>query len=349
MEKVFRHHVCWILFASCVVFSVGGMSSVGQGMKKVLIVHSYDQDYLWTSSIDEGIDSEFDGLDLIIERFYMDTKRYTSAEWFEEASSLAHQKYEEFQPDLVIVSDDNAQELFAKSYAGKEGAPPFVVCGVNSDPEKYGYPADNVTGVLERYMFVQTLELLLEIKSDVTSLAILTDNSESTNGHIEYMKSLQSPIPDTTYIMVDSFNDWRNFVFDLPNVADVVAITSYSTLSQHGSSENMNPLDVVDWTITFNTVPTITFSEYSLTSGLAFCGVIQFGSDQGEAAASIAKQILFEGKTCSEIPLQALEEASRAVNLAAAKRFGIDVPDSVVASADLVIPEHSSSPLWEIY
>lgn len=48
-----------------------------------------------------------------------------------------------------MLFDDNACELVGKKYINK--TLPLVFCGMNGEPENYGFPAENITGVVERH------------------------------------------------------------------------------------------------------------------------------------------------------------------------------------------------------
>ncbi len=63
----------------------------------------------------------------------------------------------EFKPDVVIASDDNASKFLIKPYY-KNADLPFVFCGVNWDAKVYDYPYKNVTGMIE----VTPIPILIE-------------------------------------------------------------------------------------------------------------------------------------------------------------------------------------------
>ena len=62
----------------------------------------------------------------------------------------------EWRPDAVITSDDNAQEYFATKL--RNTSTPVIFCGVNADPSKYGFPARNVSGIIERSSLHRSLD-----------------------------------------------------------------------------------------------------------------------------------------------------------------------------------------------
>ena len=114
---------------------------------KVLVVMSYHESMPWVKEIKEGIDSEIEGV-CDLKYFYMDTKR--NIEGGPQKAKEAYAMYLDFRPDGVIAADDNAQSMFVVPYLKNKVKTPVVFCGVNHEPDTYGYPASNITGVLER-------------------------------------------------------------------------------------------------------------------------------------------------------------------------------------------------------
>ncbi|MCK4475213.1 MAG: hypothetical protein KAU16_00615, partial [Methanophagales archaeon] len=143
--------------------------------KKVLLIFSYHPEYPWVIEETRGVEDILKDKGVETEIFYLDTKRKTSAEWKKKVSEDAVKKIDELEPDLVIVFDDNACELVAMKYVGK--SLPFVFCGMNGDPEDYGFPAENIAGVVERQHINGTIDLLKQLVPNVKKAAIITDNS----------------------------------------------------------------------------------------------------------------------------------------------------------------------------
>ncbi|MCK4338384.1 MAG: hypothetical protein KAW87_00120, partial [Candidatus Cloacimonetes bacterium] len=137
-----RHY---IVISVLLLIFVLGCAKTG---KKVLLVFSYHPEYYWVMEEAKGAEEVLKGKGITIEKFYLDTKRHTDSEWWENIADEAVKKIDEFEPGVVIVFDDNACEHVAVKYAGK--TLPFVFCGMNGDPEDYGFPAENIAGVVER-------------------------------------------------------------------------------------------------------------------------------------------------------------------------------------------------------
>lgn len=114
---------------------------------KVLAVMSYDEKYAWGLEIKEGIDSVL-AKTCTLEYVWLDTKRNLAGG--DEKAKQAYELYQKFQPDGVIAADDNAQSMFVVPYLRGKVKTPVMFCGVNGEPQDYGYPAANVSGILER-------------------------------------------------------------------------------------------------------------------------------------------------------------------------------------------------------
>jgi hypothetical protein len=84
-------------------------SAFAGNIKNILILHSYDSTYKWTSDIQKGISEEFLSLNnahIYIE--YMDTKRFYSKTYLNNLKKFYINKYKQIPINLIIASDDNA-------------------------------------------------------------------------------------------------------------------------------------------------------------------------------------------------------------------------------------------------
>ena len=129
--------------------------------KKVFIVFSYHPEFSWDIDENMGINEIFDGRNLDLERFYMDTKNKTSPEWKQSIAEKAIARISEFQPDVLLVFDDNACEWVAKHYVGSPQS--VVFAGMNYEPAHYGFPTANITGVVEHIPFKAMVDLVQEL------------------------------------------------------------------------------------------------------------------------------------------------------------------------------------------
>ena len=156
-----------------------------QQRKKVMVLHSYDLGFVWVQNLNKGIvkglseERFYDGRNITIQYFYMDTKRKASEEWKQEVAEKAINAIRKMNPDVVIATDDNAQKYVVAKF--KDSSIPFVFAGVNADPASYGYidsmqsPGHNVTGSIERERFEQSVRFLRKLQPNINNIAIICD------------------------------------------------------------------------------------------------------------------------------------------------------------------------------
>jgi len=143
---------------------------------KVLVVVSYEQINPWCVEIKEGIDSALKN-DCEVTYFYMDTK--INFKGGEKKAKEAYSLFKTLQPDGVITVDDNSQSMFVLPYLKDKVKTPVVFCGVNAEPEKYGYPASNVSGILERAHINESIALSQQLVPSIKTVGFLAKNSPS--------------------------------------------------------------------------------------------------------------------------------------------------------------------------
>ena len=300
--------------------------------EKVLLIFSYHREYPWVVEETRGVEDIFKDKGVETEKFYLDTKRNTSADWMQKVAEDAVNKIEEFKPDLVIVFDDNACELVAKRYIGK--SLPFVFCGMNSEPEDYGFPARNITGVIERHHLEATINLLKQLVPDVKKLAIMTDNSPTSQAFITGIKKITPPIEISEFYATNDFDAWKAKIRELQTKVDAIGIYVYHTIKEKGGEESLPPEEVIRWTLENNKLPDFTFSDFTVKDGV-LCGVTLSGYAQGKTAAEIAVRILKGGKP-ADIPIKCPEKGTPIVNETRAKELNIEIPEEVLKEVEIL-------------
>jgi ABC-type uncharacterized transport system substrate-binding protein len=143
---------------------------------KILVVMSYEEENPWCIQIKEGIDSVLAGSS-DIKYFYMDTKE--NFKGGVRKAKEAYELYERFRPDGVITADDNAQSMFVLPYLKDKVKIPVMFCAVNEEPEKYGYPASNVSGILERTFISESIAFAKQLVPSINTVGFLAKDSPS--------------------------------------------------------------------------------------------------------------------------------------------------------------------------
>ncbi len=300
--------------------------------KKILLIHSYHAEYPWVEAINKGLKKALRGKNIDLEIFYMDTKRYTGDDFKIEAGRMARNRIEEWGPDVVITADDNAQIFVAQQYINKQ--PYFVFCGVNGEPYYYGFPASNITGVIERPDFIGALEYLQKIDNKIRKIAVLSDSCSTSEGSLGYMRSLKPPLRSLGYHMISDFDTWKKRIRQYNIDADAICIYMYHTIKDK-SEQSMDPKEVMAWTIDNCDIPTVGMFDFSVEDGM-LCGVVESGQEHGFEAGRMALALI-EGADISSLPIKRAEKSSKMINLNTAKKLGIEIPKDVINQADVVV------------
>lgn len=310
------------------------VSAVGaaQVKEKVLLVFSYHPEYSWVIEETRGVEDVLEGKGITIEKFYLDTKRRTSAEWKKQVAEDAMKKIEEFKPDLVMVFDDNACELVAKKYIGK--TIPFVFGGMNGEPGDYGFPAENITGVLERGHVNESIELLKQLVPGLTKAAIITDNSLSSQAFISRVRKTTLPIEIYEFYSSDDFDTWKARVEELQSKVDVIGLFLYHTIKEKGKEVSLPAEEVLRWTLENSGLPEFSLFDFTVKGG-ALCGVTLSGYEQGKATAEIALMIL-AGASPANISIKYPEKGIPMINETRAKELKINIPKDLLQKVEIV-------------
>ena len=317
----------FIGFMLCVMLVVSFSavpSEASYNGKKVLFIDSYHEGYAWSDGITKGVKSVVDGKGMNLKVVRMDTKRNTSEDFKKEAALKMKAVIDDFKPDVVIASDDNASKYLIEPYF-KGSSLPFVFCGVNWDASGYGFPTSNVTGMIEVTPVPQLLEQLKPYakgnRIGFLGPDILTAKKEAEN----YKKVFGMNL--TEYYAKD-FEDWKKGFKELQKSVDILLIDSDGGLYNDKASEMKSFVEAN------TTVPTGT--AYDFMASYALLDFAKVAEEQGSWAADAALKIL-DGTSPSNIPVSKNKEGKLIINMRIAKTLGVDIPFDFIQSASQVI------------
>ena len=187
--------------------------------KKVLFIDSYHAGYAWSDGTLAGARSVLDSSGVELQVVRMDTKRKKSDEDKLAAAEMVRRTIEQFGPDVVIASDDNASKYVIVPYY-KDASLPFVFSGVNWDASGYGFPFKNVTGMIEVAAADELFEFLNRLTDGrrVGYLAadVFTAHKEQEN----IAKTFDINFTDTRY--ATDLADWQSKYRELQNSVDIL-------------------------------------------------------------------------------------------------------------------------------
>jgi hypothetical protein len=307
---------------------------------RILVLHSYSDDYVWTRQINVGLDRVFgkvQGVD--IRNHEMRTKKMSGKCYKHRAGIAGHSTIELIRPNVIVAIDDNAQKYVAKQYVNNPDIK-IVFAGINGSPEPYGYlEANNVTGILERKPAVALSEVILLLSENLGIIGqkpkaiFLSDESHSTERDGGYLDSID-------WVGVDylgrhpkaTFDDWQSAVKNMKGKADFILVGGYRKLHKSpGSAKFVNAKEVMTWTEANSPVPVIGMNTFNTEEGaMLSVGVSPY--EQGEVAASMAIKLI-EGVDIKSLPIQTSSQYVVAVRKSALDARNISIPEVFEAYA----------------
>jgi len=306
---------------------------------RVFIVHSYDADYVWSQGISQGIREALRDK-AILDTFHLDFKQDMDPESLRAKAENILARIEAIKPQVVIAADDAAQEHFVVPHLKGRATPQVIFCGVNAPPGKYGYPAQNVSGVRSRWHFRQGFDLLKTLAPKVRRLVFLTDDSESSSFVLgDFRADQRQHGPFAMQVSVQqaaTFQQWRRAVRASQSQADALAFGIYHALRNERTGETVPPETVMAWTGQANKLPTLGFVDYVLEDG-QLCGVLGSAHEQGLLAGAMVRRVLERGVAAGSLPVRANQTGIVLVNLKTAERLGIIIPFAIIEAAGVVI------------
>jgi ABC-type uncharacterized transport system substrate-binding protein len=322
------------------IIILGFFSSVadagGHPPYKVLVVMSYHEAYSWGREIREGIDSALGDVTTEVRYEYLDAKNNISGG--AEQARRIYGVYRDLKPDGVIAADDAAQSLFVVPYLKDKVKTPVMFCGVNEDPEVYGYPAGNVSGILERGHYAESISFLQQLVPSVKTFCIMAKNDDTSHGDIRQVRRgaasysarlVASRFPRT-------FPEAIAAIEEIRAGCDALLITPLEGLhAADGSS--LASREVIPALVKAFGKPTFSGISHELRFGV-LCSVMKTGQEQGATAGRMLIKAM-RGKPVSEIPMTVNREGKRVLNVSEMRRIGVKPRPIVLRGVELITSE----------
>jgi ABC-type uncharacterized transport system substrate-binding protein len=302
---------------------------------KVLVVMSYDDTYPWVIEIREGIDSALKDT-CEVKYFYMDTKR--NFDRGHEKAKEAYHLYQEFKPDGVIAADDDAQAMFVVPYMKDKVKTPVMFCGVNAEPEFYGFPASNVSGILERLHFMESIAFVQQLVPSVKTVGFIQKDSPSWDVTLtQVARDLKTfPAVMKGAKKPKTVKEAIEMTKELRQDCDVLF---FETL--HGcpdeSGKPVTDKEIIPKLAEVFGKPTIGANAYHVKGGL-LCAVIKMGQEQGEVASQMLLKAM-QGTPVSQIPITRNKKGKRMLNVTVMKTMGITPKPEMLMNTEIVRTE----------
>ncbi len=322
------------LIALCLALCISGIfPGLSQAKSfKVLVVMSYDETFPWVTETKEGIDSVLGG-SCEVKYFYMDTKRNPTGG--EQKGKEAYAIYQEFQPDGVIAGDDDAQPMFVVPYLKDKVKTPVIFCGVNAEPEKYGYPASNVSGILERYHVSESIAFVQQVDPSLKTFGYIMKESSTGRAALEQIKNEAASYPAkfVDFRLPNTLKETVTMTEELKKSCDILFTPTMQGITDE-NGKSLSDKEVLPVIANTFGKPVIGGSGYNIKYGM-LCGVIKTGQEQGRTASKMLIKAM-EGAPVSDMPITRNQNGKRIINVTMMKKLGIKPNPVVLEGAELL-------------
>jgi len=281
--------------------------------EKVLFINSYAPGFPSTDEYLAGIRNAFEGRNIDLRTFNMDTKRNPQAEYIEAKAREAIEEINSFQPDLIIASDDNAAKYVVQPHL-RDGPIPVLFCGVNWTCWQYDLPTPFVTGILEVLPVREVIEELKKYYPEAKNLTILSELSNTELKNKEFLDPLYAElglIP--SYALVNSFADWKKEFIAANENADLIFTFT------HGAIRDWQEDEAAAFVKKHIKKPIFTVEEHMMP----YCvlGFSKVAREQGDWIGARALEVL-DGRPINTVEMTRNTQTKNLLNIRLAQKIG---------------------------
>ncbi len=208
-----------------------------------------------------------------------------------------------------------------------------VVFSAVTDPvdaelvESMEAPGGNVTGTSDASPMDRQLQLFMDLDSNIKKIGIIFNTGEP-NSHIQ-VKSARELAADLGLEIVEV---GINTINDIPQAVDSIVnkVDAIYTITDNMVASAIN---VVAEKAIENNMITVGAEESHLAGGILITDGISY-YELGKQSARMAKEILVDGKSPSEIPVETATNTKKVYNEQTLKALGLDINNKAFEGAE---------------
>jgi ABC-type uncharacterized transport system substrate-binding protein len=292
--------------------------------KKVVYVNSYHRGHPSSDEIMDAVLESFASGRYELTSFIMDTKRNPSQEYIERTAASLSDSIVALDPDILIVSDDNAVKYMVQPLVNRTDFP-VVFCGVNSSDREYALPEQKVTGMLEILPVSEALMIMRGYYPDMKKLLVLSENTTTSRKEAVLLDTMYQRLGiEAEHRLVDNFDQWKSAFMEGNQQFDIIYVVT------HGAIKGWAHDEAVRFVRQNIVVPLVTCEDFMMP--YVVLGLTKVASEQGYWAAKTAKAIL-NGTKPSEIPVTSNKQSAVWLNSVLARKIGFQPQDELFKRA----------------
>lgn len=308
-----------------VISTILGCTNTEQ--KKVFYLNSYHEGYKASDEVMAGIKEIMKEENVSLSVFFMDAKRKSSDQEREKVVKNALEKMEAFNPNLIIVSDDDAVKFVITPYF-KNRMIPVVFCGVNWSAKQYGLPVSNITGMIEVLPIEESIQTMMKYYPKAKKLVVISENSVSERKNTAILDKVYKKYGfNVSYQLVDNFEAWKIAFKKANNEADLIYLPT------NGAIKGWKIKEAKDFVNKNILKPVFTCDDFMMA--YAVYGLTKVAKEQGLWAGKTAVSIL-KGASPSTVPVSKNTQSKSFINPFLAKKIRFVPSPELISSSEMV-------------
>lgn len=324
-------------------------------VKRLFIVHSYEKNHICGQPQHDGALKGLEdagwviGKNLDVSVYYMDTKRKNNtAKLMNQQAVEALSKIKTFQPDVILILDDNAFRTVALPLSGT--SVDIVFSGMNGHPEDYNEsarfmknrrnPGGNITGIYEK-LYIREAIQVLSTMHDIKKILFLDDISPTGRAIAKQVEMeldpdrLQEPLPCTIdHRTLTSWETFQQTIEEINSNSDIGAFYLGTLLLKNASGHTYTAREIIDYTITYSKKPAIAPNYAFIKLGLYGGASVDFFAMGRQAGQKVAA--ILSGDSAGNLPIEDAKRLALVFNLKRAETLGLKIPNDILMAADEV-------------
>lgn len=313
-------------YITCILTLLVGIATIScnsakkpKSQKRIFYVNSYHAGYSSSDDVMKGITETLANKKVELKTFFLDAKRKTSAYETSESVKKVLLEIENFQPNVLIVSDDNAvKDLLVPHFNNTKL--PVVFCGVNWSANQYNL-GNNVTGMLEVLPLRELLSEVISNYPETKKMVVLSENSLSEQNNKTLLDTLYRNLGlEPEYLLADNFEMWKQYFLDANKASDLIYLPT------NGAIKNWDEEEAKKLVEENLEIPSVTCDDFMMP--YVVFGLTKVAIEQGEWAARTALEIL-NGMKPSEIPYTRNNQTKAYINTKLAEKIDFRLSDKL--------------------
>jgi ABC-type uncharacterized transport system substrate-binding protein len=314
-----NHKIYFIILTGALLFCSCSPNQKSDEAVRIVYVNSYHEGYGSSDDVMEGIVETLKDENVKLKTFFLDAKRKTEETEIQELVQHILKEIKDFNPALLIVSDDNAVKELVVPYFNNSSLP-VVFCGVNWSAAQYGL-GQNVTGMLEVLPLRECLREVISNYPETKRLVVLSENSLSEQNNRLLLDTLYRNMGlEVTYQLADDFETWKAMFLKANSDADLIYMPTNGAIKNW---DNNTAKEIIEENIK---IPVVTCDDFMMP--YAVFGLTKVAREQGVWAAKTAMEVL-HGKSPADIPQTRNREMKAWLNDTLADRINFRISEQM--------------------